>query len=105
MSVAPKKSKIPPVLPGEFLVEEFLKPMNITQVAFATAIGVSKAYLSDIVTGRRGVSAEMAIRFEAALGLHAEFWLRAQAAVDLYEAQHSAKAISFSKKIKRLIAA
>ena len=105
MSVAPKKAQKPPVTPGEFLIEEFLKPLGITQVAFAEAIGVSKAYLSDIVNGRRGVSADMAIRFEAALGMDAGFWLRAQADVDLYRAKHDAKSIATSKSIKRLLAA
>ncbi len=105
MSVAPKKSRKPPVTPGEFLIEEFLKPLGLTQVVFAEAIGISKAYLSDIVHGRRGVSAEMAMRFEAALGMDAGFWLRAQAEVDLYQAQHDEKAIANFKAIKRLLAA
>jgi len=103
MSVPPKKSRKAPVPPGEFLVEEFLKPMGITQATFADEIGISKAYLSDVVNGRRGVSAEMAMRFEAALGMEASFWLRAQAEVDLYKAQHNAKAVASSKNIKRLL--
>jgi addiction module HigA family antidote len=105
VSVAPKKSRRAPVSPGEFLIEEFLKPMGMTQVTFAEAIGISKAYLSDIVNGRRGISADMAMRFEAALGMEASFWLRAQAELDLYQAQHDEKTLASSKSIKRLLAA
>lgn len=101
MGVSPRKAQKPPVTPGEYLVEEFLKPMGLTQSDFAKEIGISKAYLSDIVNGRRGVSAEMAMRFEAALDMPALFWLHGQAEVDLYAARHDAKAIASVKSIQR----
>jgi len=105
MSFAPKPRKKPPVTPGELLLHEFLEPMNLTQMQFAAAIGVSRAYVSDIVNGRRGISVEMALRFEAALSMSAEFWIRAQAATDLYKAQHDARVKTLTQKIPRLLAA
>ena len=100
-----KEMMRPPTTPGEFLIEEFLKPLAITQASFAATIGVSAAYISDIVKGRRGVSAEMALRFEAALGMPADFWLSAQAATDIYQAQQDPKANTKRKKIRYLQAA
>ena len=78
-----------PVGPGELLLQEFLVPLNITQSRFAEAIGVSPAYITDIVKGRRGVTAEMALRFELALGMPARSWLNTQTAVDIYRAQNN----------------
>ena len=69
--------------PGLTLLEDCLKPMKISQKAFALRIGISPTYLSDILNGKRGISAEMALKFEAALGISAEFWLRKQARWDL----------------------
>ena len=105
MSVSPKPRTKPPVHPGTLLLKEFLEPMQLTQVAFADAIGVSRAYVSDIVNGRRGISVEMAMRFEAALGPSAEFWIRAQTATDLYRAQHDQHILALQRKVKRLAAA
>jgi addiction module HigA family antidote len=90
----------PPVTPGEILVGEFLEPLGIKQHEFAKAIGVSPSYISDIVRGRRGVSPEMALRFETALKMPARFWLNAQQACDLYAAEHDEGAAAKRRKIK-----
>jgi addiction module HigA family antidote len=92
----------PPVTPGEILLGEFLEPLGITQRDFAKAIGVTPAYVSDIVHGRRGVSAEMALRFEVALKMPARFWLTAQLACDLYAVEHDKSAAAKLRKIKPL---
>lgn len=92
----------PPVTPGEILLGEFLEPLDITQRDFAKAIGVSPAYVSDIVNGRRGVSSEMALRFEVALKMPARFWLNAQIACDLYAAEHDKDAAAKRRKIRPL---
>ena len=64
--------------PGEVLSEDFLKPTDTSQAAFARHIGVEPAVISEIVHGRRGVSPEMAMRFSAAFGTSAEFWCNLQ---------------------------
>lgn len=92
----------PPVTPGEILIGEFLEPLGITQRAFAKAIGVSPAYVSDIVHGRRGISPEMALRFEAALKMPARFWLNAQLASDLFAVECDKRAAAKRRKIRLL---
>jgi len=76
------KNRIP-TPPGEILMEEFLKPLNVTQTAFARHIGVPVRRVNEIARGRRAVSPETAQLLAAALGTSAEFWLNAQAAYDL----------------------
>jgi addiction module HigA family antidote len=83
------------------LVEEFLKPMGISQVEFAKRINVTYARLNEIVHGKRGVSPDTALRFAQALGTSAELWLNLQQGVDLYDALHSDKSRDI-KKIRRL---
>jgi|SRR5579864_846885 len=92
----------PPITPGEILVGEFLQPLQIRQRDFAKSIDVSPAYVTDIVRGRRGVTPEMALRFEAALGVSARLWLNAQMACDLYAAAHDRRAIQKRRKIRPL---
>lgn len=75
----------PPTTPGEMLVEEFLKPLGITQMAFAERIGVTYPRLNEIVNGRRGVTPDTALRFSRALGTSPDFWLNLQHVLDLYE--------------------
>jgi addiction module HigA family antidote len=96
------KRETHPTTPGEILIEEFLEPLGITQRDFAKAISVTPSYLSDIVHGRRGVSADMALRFEMALKMPARFWLNAQLACDLYEAEQDGKANTKRCKIQLL---
>jgi addiction module HigA family antidote len=90
-----------PTTPGETLVEEFLKPLGISQLAFAKRIGVTYARLNSIVNGKRAVTPDTAMRFERALGMDAQFWLNLQTIVDLYDAQHSPAAKDIAK-IKRV---
>ncbi len=89
-----------PTTPGEMLVEEFLRPLGITQTAFAERIGVTYARLNEIVNGRRGVTPDTALRFARALGTTPDFWLNVQHVLDLYDAMHSDKAVDI-KKIRR----
>jgi addiction module HigA family antidote len=90
-----------PTTPGETLVEEFLQPLGISQLAFAKQIGVTYARLNSIVKGKRAVTPDTAMRFERALGMDAQFWLNLQTIVDLYDAQHSPAAKEIAK-IKRV---
>jgi antitoxin HigA-1 len=90
-----------PTPPGEILVREFLAPLGITQKAFARHIGIMPARLSEIVSGKRAVSIDTAMRFHRALGVSVESWLRMQLAVDMYDARHGQTAMAVSR-IKRL---
>jgi len=77
------KKKLHPVHPGEVLLEEFLKPMDISQNRLAINIGVPARRINEIVLGKRGVSADTALRFERFFGISAEFWLGLQSQYDL----------------------
>jgi antitoxin HigA-1 len=72
-----------PSHPGEILVEEFLRPLEVTQVAFARHIGVPVQRINEIARGKRGVTPQTAWLFAQALGTSPEFWLNLQAAHDL----------------------
>jgi addiction module HigA family antidote len=82
-----------PTHPGEMLMEEFLKPLGITQVAFAEHIGVSFKRINEIVNGRRAVTPETAWLFSKALGTSPQFWMNLQATYDLvhHRVHHSIK--------------
>ena len=72
-----------PTHPGEILLEEFLKPMGVSQVAFARHVGVPLQRINEIVRGRRGVTPDTAWRFAQAFGTTPEFWMNLQSAHDL----------------------
>jgi antitoxin HigA-1 len=78
-----------PTHPGEMLLEEFLKPMNLTQTELATRIAVPLNRVNEIVKGKRGVTADTALRLARLFDMDPQFWLNLQAQWDLYHAQHS----------------
>jgi len=71
-----------PVTPGELLLEEFLKPMGISQYRLAKEIGVPAQRIGEIVAGRRSITADTDLRLCRFFGLSDGYWLRAQAAHD-----------------------
>lgn len=73
------------------LIEEFLKPLGISQSAFAVRLGVSFPRLNEIARGKRGVTADTALRLAQVLGMSADFWLGLQADWDLWHALRSAE--------------
>lgn len=77
------------VHPGEVLLEEFLVPLGISQNALARAAGVPPRRINEIVLGKRGVSADTAVRLAAALGTSERFWLGLQADYDLEQAHRA----------------
>ncbi|MEO6913710.1 MAG: HigA family addiction module antitoxin [Candidatus Baltobacteraceae bacterium] len=79
----------PPTSPGTLLVEEFIEPLGLTVTAFANHIGVGRDRLSEIIHGRRRITPDTAMRLSLALRTSVQFWLNAQMATDLYEAQRS----------------
>lgn len=80
---------LPTIHPGAVLQEEFLVPLGISQNALARAAGVPPRRINEIVLGKRGVSADTAIRLAAALGTSERFWLGLQADYDLEEARRA----------------
>ena len=79
--------RLPNIHPGEVLLHEFLDPMGISQNALARAAGVSPRRINEIVLGKRGVTADSAVRLARVLGTSDRFWLGLQADFDL-EAAH-----------------
>lgn len=72
-----------PTHPGEVLLEEFLKPYGLTQVALAKHIGVPVHRISEITRGKRSITPEMAWLFAQAFGTTPEFWINLQSSYDL----------------------
>ena len=76
----------PAVHPGEMLLEEFLKPLEITQVDAARELGISLNRLNELVLKKRGVTADTAIRLARRFKTTPQFWMHLQADWDLHEA-------------------
>ena len=87
----------PPTHPGEMLLEEFLKPLGITQSAFAVRLGVSFPRLNEIINGKRGVTPNTALRLARVTGMSADFWLGLQQDWDLWHALRSNKAAEIAQ--------
>ncbi|MCX7135711.1 MAG: HigA family addiction module antitoxin [Proteobacteria bacterium] len=81
--------KLKPVTPGELLLEEFLKPMGISQYRLAKEIGVPAQRIGDIVAGKRAITADTDLRLCRFFGLSNGYWLRAQAAHDTEVAERA----------------
>jgi len=76
-------AKLAPVHPGEILLEEFLKPLNISQNRLGRDLGVSPRRINEIIHGKRSITADTALRLSRYFGTSAEFWLGLQADYDL----------------------
>ena len=81
--------KLDPITPGEILLEEFLRPMGLSQYRLAKEIGVPAQRISEIILGKRGISADTDLRLCRFFGLSNGYWLRAQAAYDTEVAERS----------------
>jgi addiction module HigA family antidote len=91
-----------PTHPGEMLLEEFLKPMGLTQRDLSTGIRVPYQRVNELVRGRRGVTPSTALRLARFFGMSPEFWLNLQLRWDLYHAQRTeAEALQRIKQVKR----
>ena len=78
-----------PTHPGEMLLEDFLKPMNLSQTELAERLGVSYPRVNELVHAKRDMTPDTALRLERLFGVEAQFWLNLQLAWDLYHAAHS----------------
>ncbi len=87
---------IEPASPGEVLREEFLKPMNITAYRLAKELHIPQSRISDIINGKRGVTADTAMRFAMYFGTTPQFWLNIQNQFDLDILKVSGKIVDMS---------
>ncbi len=87
---------LPPVHPGEVLLEDFMKPLGLSQYRLARDIGVPALRISQIVRGKRSITADTALRLARYFGTSAAVWLRLQARYDLEVAEPR-----LAKRIKR----
>ena len=94
----------PPTHPGEILIEEFLKPMGISQYRLAKDIGVPAMRINKIVRGERGISADTALRLARYFGMSVEFWTGIQTHYDTERAK-MALADRLEKEVKILATA
>ncbi len=78
--------KRPPTSPGEMLLEEFLRPANLTQVEAARRMQIPLNRLNEVVRGRRGITADTALRLARLFEMSPEFWMGIQADWDLWHA-------------------
>lgn len=77
------KREFPPIHPGEILLEDFLKPMNLSQYAIARSLGVPPRRINEIVHGKRGITADTALRLARFFNMEAQFWMNLQSRYDL----------------------
>ena len=91
-------TKRKPATIGDILVEEFMKPIGLTQGALAQAMGVQRKHVNELCNDRRNVTAATALILARVFGNSPEFWLNVQRRSDLWEAMHSP---TISKRIER----
>ena len=77
------KREFSPVHPGEILLEDFLKPMNLSQYAIARSLGVPPRRINEIVHGKRAITADTALRLARFFNMEAQFWMNLQSRYDL----------------------
>jgi antitoxin HigA-1 len=77
------KKKQPPIHPGEILLEEFLKPLGLTQYRLAKSLSVPPRRINEIVQGKRAITADSALRLARFFGNSERFWLNLQTTYDL----------------------
>ncbi len=77
------KRDFPPIHPGEILITEFLEPMGISQYRLALNIGVTPRRINEIVHGRRGITADTALRMGRFFNMEAQFWMNLQSHYDM----------------------
>lgn len=81
------KNRLPPVHPGEILRHDVMAPLGLSANALAQALRVPVTRISEIIHGRRGISADTALRLSRYLGTTAQFWVNLQASHDLKRAE------------------
>ena len=77
------RKKLPPLTPGEVLLEEFLRPLEVSQYQLAKDVGVPPRRINEICLGKRGITPDTALRLGRYFGVAAEFWMNLQQRYDL----------------------
>ena len=90
------KRNLPPVHPGEILLEDFLKPLGITRYRLAKSIGVPQRRIDEICAGKRAITADTSLRLARFFGTDAQSWMNLQAEFDLESAE-----ITLAERIER----
>ncbi|MEW6322488.1 MAG: HigA family addiction module antitoxin [Acidobacteriota bacterium] len=89
----------PAIHPSEILLEEFLEPLEMTQAAAAKALGISTVRLNELVRGKRGVTADTALRLAQLFKTTPQFWMHMQANFDLKVAMARRKALKVTRRV------
>ncbi len=89
MNTKSRKTRLPNVHPGEILMEDFLKPLNLSQYRLAKALDIPESRVSEIVHGARGITADTALRLSRFFGTSHELWLNLQDSYEVEEAQRA----------------
>lgn len=103
MGVNRKGVKMVAIHPGEFLREDFLKPLQMSANALALALRVPGTRISEIINERRGITADTALRLARYFGTSAEYWINMQKAYELASAQMEVGAL-IDKEVQRRVA-
>jgi antitoxin HigA-1 len=90
----------PPTHPGEVLLEEFLKPLELSQAETARRLGMSLNRLNELINGKRGVTPDTALRLAELFRMSPEFWMNLQANRDLWHAQEARRRSGAAGRIK-----
>jgi addiction module HigA family antidote len=98
-------NKMRPIHPGEILLEEFLRPLEMSSAGLAIALGVPANRISAIVAGERAITADTALRLAAAFGTTAEFWMNLQKGYELRVEELDKAHAAERRGIRRLISA
>ena len=98
-------TKRKPASVGEILIEEFMKPMGLTQGVLAQAMGVQRKHVNELCNNRRNVTAPTALILARVFGNGPDFWLNLQRRSDLWEAMHSPRERERIRRARPLIAA
>ena len=98
-------TKRKPASVGEILIEEFMKPMGLTQGALAEAMSVQRKHVNELCNQRRAVTAPTALILARVFGNSPDFWLNLQRRSDLWEAMHSPRECQRIKRARRLTTA
>jgi addiction module HigA family antidote len=93
------KKDFAPLHPGEVLLEEFIRPLGLSQHRRAIAMRVSPQKINEIVNGKRGITANTALRLSAALGTTAEFWMCK--AIMIWKARSTCSATGCKRKLRQ----
>jgi len=99
-----KNNTIPPIHPGEHLLEDFLKPLEISPYQLAKSIGVGQTRISEIIHAKRSITVDTALRLSRFFGTDEKFWLNLQQDYDIEVALHSPLLARIEREVHPLAA-